>query len=493
MSATESTHQTGDNENENALVSTTEIDMNKLSNPCRCTLAATSTNQTFQAIFICRTCCENEKELLCVCEACANHCHEFHDELEYLGMGQAYCDCRNLGKCKLWEASQQTVQDWKFPVEGISSSAQNRDDKHYIMDAFHIQELQANPNLVQNLVDATQELIIFSKDTFWLDEHEDQSSWCHLEHVAWQIYQWNKQYHNIEMQEAGGIEWWVQVKQTKNDQSRHENIGSNAIDLHYDKDEELAEKFGLGAFPTLSTVTYLTDGCNPTVVFSRTYEQPDDDIIPDMFLSHPVIGKHLVFDGRLLHGAPAHPDLRDTYVFHEDFGASPTTNQTAKEKEKSGNNNPRMRVSLLVNIWSNRKPAGINPLETHIRKALNKKFHQETNKLLSRKQQEIVHAGFNVDKAVVEEQVLEAPKQHERDETRRIQLPFVCKGITWESEDDDSAGLVLVTCPPPCHNSDTIHVKFGSGVQAYLDQAYDAITQSDGVENPSFAYEDAYI
>jgi len=84
-----------------------------------------------------------------------------------------------------------------------------------------------------------------------------------------------------------GAEWWN--KQNK----------EAAINLHYDKDEELASTFALGQFPTLSTVTYLTgntirssssdervdDGDSgvgtsvvvvaPTLVFAHTYDMPD--------------------------------------------------------------------------------------------------------------------------------------------------------------------------------------------------------------------------
>jgi hypothetical protein len=48
-----------------------------------------------------------------------------------------------------------------------------------------------------------------------------------------------------------GAEWWVQVKPIAAEASNAEA----AVDLHYDKDEELSAAFLLGSFPDLSTVT----------------------------------------------------------------------------------------------------------------------------------------------------------------------------------------------------------------------------------------------
>ena len=472
-------------------------DEETLTNPCRCTFAVTGAQKTYQAIFICRTCCDGE-ELLCICEACANHCHELHDELEYLGMGQAYCDCACLGpnnknRCKLAKASEQEIKEWNFSVGSLQNSSlpppqqqpplEGENTRHYIMDAFQIQELQSNTKLCRNLVEQASELVTHSKDTFWLDHHQDPHSWCDLEQMAWRIYEQHKDhYHlgNCSLDAGGGAEWWVQVKTT--DPESQQN-GAEAVDLHYDKDESLAEKFGLGSFPTLSTVTYLTESSNPTVIFSRTYEQEDDDVIPDMLISHPVMGKHLVFDGRLLHGAPAHVDLRASYL--------PLVGQNSGDNDdKKG---PlKVRVTLLVNIWNDRKPAGVHPLDQTIRDIIKKKF---VPKKIFKKKTDFSRIN-GLEKVSIEERRIEA-QVGEHDETRRIQLPFVCKGITWESEDDDSSGLVLVTCPPPEHTSDTLYVRFGAGLQAYLDQPYDAIQEGDGLggafDGTGYVYEDAYI
>ena len=478
-----------------------------MTNPCRCTFAVTGAQKTYQAIFICRTCCDGG-ELLCICEACANHCHELHDELEYLGMGQSYCDCSCLGErngCKLLETSEQEVMAWKFPKGSISQNfalpqqlEQNKQqERQYIMDAFEVSDFQSNREVCRNLVEQASELVTHSKETFWLNQHQHEQqvhkeySWCDLEKMAWRIYQQNKRHYNLDIQEeVGGAEWWVQVKKTDREsvesspqQQSRGSAGAEAVDLHYDKDESLAENFGLGSFPTLSTVTYLTEGSNPTVLFSRTYEQEEDDVISDMMISHPVMGKHLVFDGRLLHGAPAHVDLRSNYL--------PAGGDDAKNRKELKKDSPAMRVTLLVNIWANRKPAGIHPLDQNIRDAIKKKIHKKVFK------KKTDFAKFDFEKIAIPEHVLET-EEGGKDDSRRIQLPFVCKGITWENEDDDStSGLVIVTCPPPEHTSGTLYIRFGPGLQAYLDQPYDAIEEGDGVggafDGTAYVYEDAYI
>jgi len=294
----------------------------KLTNPCRCTYAVTGPNPSYQAIFICRACNEThgkEDTFLCVCEACANHCHESlnHDEIDYLGMGKAYCDCAQLGSggCKILDASQKEIEEWKYPVAfggdstALSTLSGNSNDAgitppQYIMDAYSITGL-SNNNIhmdddtmdqnpaCQHLVEQASGLIQHSKETFWLPATSStvkREDWCDLEQMAWNIFRQHTTNYDLPIQETGGAEWWVQVKQQKQDGDDSEVILAEAVDLHYDKDETLAEKYGLGSFPTLSTVTYLTDHFhiittsdnatlshhplnNPTVVFPRTYEK----------------------------------------------------------------------------------------------------------------------------------------------------------------------------------------------------------------------------
>ena len=257
-----------------------------------------------------------------------------------------------------------------------------------------------------------------------------------------------------------------------NDADADAGLPSEAVDLHFDKDEVLAEAFGLGLFPTLSTVTYLTGNDSnevaavggpplqpPTVVFPHCYHAPneendededdrndeknkgdddddegndksmvkeneipkdndvdgdnndddkgsgddeDDDeedhehevtVLPNMWISQPRVGKHIVFDGRLLHGAPAHHDLRQV---SSTSLLSTTTNElpihvgdnqkqqqqpsTKQSKHKNEGEDPKnespsssssvVRITFLVNLWNTHRPAGIEPLPEEIRQAM---------------------------------------------------------------------------------------------------------------------------
>lgn len=83
----------------------------------------------------------------------------------------------------------------------------------------------------------------------------------------------------------------------------------SAIDLHYDKDENIAEAFSVGVFPQISTVTYVSSSSSfqPTMVFNTTAGDAVGTAISDCFISFPRVGKHVAFDGRFLHGAPEDP------------------------------------------------------------------------------------------------------------------------------------------------------------------------------------------
>ena len=484
-----------------------------LTNPCCCSLYVTGPRPVYQAIFVCDTCCSQDDGAgvgMCVCEACANHCHEWHDELNYVAMGQAYCDCDRLlsGRCKLREASLLTVQQWDLhpplrdhvPPRPLSSDASSSSLFRFVMNVFSIPELYQNALACNSLITEAMELVQHSKETFWLsnnhlDSSRSSASW--LELMAWRIFDQHRHLYGMEMQDSGGAEWWVQVKETKQQQQQQQteetsnnqdNQETEAVDLHFDKDEALAEKFSLGAFPTLSTVTYLTENSNPTVILERTYDQDDDEVIPAMMLSHPRRGKHLVFDGRLLHGAPSHPDLRNTY--HPSLTAEDDNQPPSHDGSGS-----TLRVTLLVNVWNNRKPAGVNPLPPEVRAAMMSKHQEQTNHgtLPSARSEFSIQT---IEEVLLQEEIMlkNATDDNNKEMLHRIELPFVCKGITWESEDDESTGLVLVTCPPPRHHHDTIYIKFGAGLQAYLDrQVVDKDYQGDPSMVENGGYEEAYL
>lgn len=167
-----------------------------------------------------------------------------------------------------------------------------------------------------------------------------------------------------------------------------------------------------------------------------------------MLVSRPKLGKHIVFDGSLLHGAPAHSMLK------------PNANCDATDDE--GSTTPSIRVTFLVNVWKDRRPASVHPLAPQIRQKL---------QLL-----QSPSAAINDTFAMVPQTVPTISYETEEDIPQsirnRIELPFVTKGITWEDtieDGDDEGGLVVSTFPPPLTDDSTFLVRFGPSLQAYLD------------------------
>lgn len=104
--------------------------------------------------------------------------------------------------------------------------------------------------------------------------------------------------------------------------------------------------------PHLGTVTYLTSRtAAPTVIFDKrgtfAYGNDASDTLKECILSYPDNGKHICFDGELLHGSPsslAHPELVEDI---EDY-----------------------RVTFLVNIWINHVPIQSQRLDSTVAKSL---------------------------------------------------------------------------------------------------------------------------
>lgn len=173
----------------------------------------------------------------------------------------------------------------------------------------------------------------FVGESFWLGASSEPR--CALESLARLVFEAHAGSVAADFDpERSGAEWWVQL--------RHADDGqAEAVSFHWDKDEDLVDEFGVNVHPAISTVTYLADAGAPTLVLDKTPPTMYEDV--DGFrgacgaarLSYPEAGKHVVFDGRLLHGAP-----------RELARAVP-----------SG----YLRVSFLVNVWLGYKPRGIEP------------------------------------------------------------------------------------------------------------------------------------
>lgn len=127
--------------------------------------------------------------------------------------------------------------------------------------------------------------------------------------------------------ERSGAEWWTLVLDTpsttdapdddekageNNDDDDDDDEGDDEVGFHFDADYGLEEQLpNYMLHPRVATITYLCDIGVPTLILDKRSPPPMDiekkslnGNIRKSWLSHPVFGKHVAFDGRLLHGAP---------------------------------------------------------------------------------------------------------------------------------------------------------------------------------------------
>ncbi|CAD7967199.1 unnamed protein product [Amoebophrya sp. A25] len=133
----------------------------------------------------------------------------------------------------------------------------------------------------------------------------------------------------------GGAEWWVQVREMGSRSRLYagEQNDDMSLGFHWDLDYEN------GTCPKFGTVTYLDDIGAPTVALELGRAEPEaveakrklgkrkpsaqknsqhSWSVPSAAVSHPVLGKHFVFRGDLLHGVPIEYARRreDGFVVH---------------------------------------------------------------------------------------------------------------------------------------------------------------------------------
>jgi type 2A phosphatase activator TIP41 len=212
--------------------------------------------------------------------------------------------------------------------------------------------------------------------------------------------------------ETSGIEFWTQ--------------DGVSLGAHFDKDETAREKVGVIVTPHLATVTYLSDGGAPTVVFegltprSLPEEKRANESCERVAVMYPKVGAHLRFDGRLLHGVLTE--------FADDN--TPTEGK---------------RMTLLCNVWLNHKPMGVERLPEKVSTALDAGASMEhvwkTSKLKSR---EISASGDDKDDCVAMRANKFGPTGGEY--VVDAKLPFA--KIKREAKDSKSGGVLFVRCEP---------------------------------------------
>ena len=275
-----------------------------------------------------------------VCQACADHCHKLHDvildEDEEDDDVRRNCQCSSLDDgCRLIKGSRERTQHCGLNDDRLGNFLQSiKESNSYelppqiapdgnVQDTIRIHMANFNSEDevgtclgASALANDCRILASLSKETFWIDASAKPR--CRLEAAALDILRYHVSKHGIvdgdgdgdiyttgnETMSILGAEFWCQVKD-----ARSEDTIASGVDIHYDKDEYLAEA-GIGVFPVISTVTYLAvppDGetAAATTIFTHKIKEDVEEPIEGTVLSYPVIGKHVSFDGRYLHGAPA--------------------------------------------------------------------------------------------------------------------------------------------------------------------------------------------
>mmetsp|Transcript_24388 Transcript_24388/g.36179 ORF Transcript_24388/g.36179 Transcript_24388/m.36179 type:complete len:409 (-) Transcript_24388:107-1333(-) len=204
--------------------------------------------------------------------------------------------------------------------------------------------------------------------------------------------------------EQSGAEWWTLVldaappklndTEDVDDVEDHDEVG-----MHFDADYGLEDQApGLLLHPRVATITYLSNYGAPTLILDQRSPPPNEKLNGDIrkgWLSGPMLGKHVAFDGRLLHGAPAtffrgiSPQEFQLMSNDDERKPAPTKRQKTKEKEAESSKkekteneatDPR-RVTFLVNIWLNHCPLDAELLEDVVAKQLKTPTNKELWKI----------------------------------------------------------------------------------------------------------------
>lgn len=362
-------------------------------------------------VFKCLT-CQSGDDLFCCCKACSEICHKDH-EIEYIGFGNAYCDC-HTGQCILKSELRQ------HSFDGYLLSQNFRDGYRKVLP-FEIENLNSSAfsRYALSLVDR-------SKETFWISSGSEPR--FALEQLAKRIgdFHLNRLARDkaLPMQllsTNSGYEWWVQARK-----SCERDSGRTGVDLHYDKDEDIAETFGVGMFPVVSTVTYLAYNSvqlNPTVVFDASITTPIGAPIQNCYISVPSNGKHIAFAGDLLHGAP-----------HEliDFAQVNSCGIDLSSPSEFP------RITFLVNIWVGHKPSRVEPISIDF-----------INEICQSLDDKSLFERFNLKDSEVDYSTVEiSSKNVENDEDGDwSSIPFISDKSSWGKEEDESGVEMIMWLP----------------------------------------------
>jgi hypothetical protein len=194
--------------------------------------------------------------------------------------------------------------------------------------------------------------------TFWVPSNANPET--ALERLALDIFAYHARDAQYEPS-TSGAEWWTQVIDPDDD-----------IGLHWDRDYDMEADQGLLLHPHVATVTYLVapPAAAPTLVLDCVSplfrsESPCGPISGGI-ASWPHPGRHLCFDGRLLHGAMS--ELAEG----QGVGDGKSTGKGSPSGGRAGKKPaaPLKRVTFLVNVWLNHKPWGAEELPESVTRKL---------------------------------------------------------------------------------------------------------------------------
>lgn len=193
----------------------------------------------------------------------------------------------------------------------------------------------------------------------------DQAPSCTLERLALAIFDHHTSGAQFDRHNSGA-EWWTLYLENYDD-----------VGFHWDRDYGIEDEFDTKVHPHLATVTYMSAVGGPTIVLDvQGFVNPEDygtQSITSCVISKPAIGKHVVFDGQLLHGAPA--------KIHSspDSSASEESDSSSEENDDNEDSTSRIenpRVTFLVNIWLNHIPIQSN---TSLPESVVAEMNKDTN------------------------------------------------------------------------------------------------------------------
>ena len=181
---------------------------------------------------------------------------------------------------------------------------------------------------------------------------------------------------------AGGKSAAAKKGKSNEESDEEEDDDDDEVGMHFDADYGLeAQLPNYMLHPRVATITYLSDIGVPTLILDKVSPPPSDvsksSLAGDIstgWLSHPEFGKHVAFDGRMLHGAPG------TFfpaVEEEREGENPIKKMKLNDGTPAlGEPMPGRRFTFLVNIWLNHCPIDADLLDAEDAYAMKMSFKE---------------------------------------------------------------------------------------------------------------------